>query len=110
MAFSKKLNKRIAVDQPVQSKDPSGGNVTNWTELVSVKAGVKNLSGSERSATRHGGEIAEARTEFTIRYRPGLTAAMRVRYAGAAYNIRHVNNFNEANRWIILTCDTGVTP
>lgn len=105
------LRQRITLQRPVASKGASGGNVTTWVDVPpELWASVKNMGGTELRSTKHGGEVAEARTDITIRYRSGVTAEMRVIYNGSAYNIRHVNNWNEGNRFIILTCDTGVTP
>ena len=102
-------NRRISIESPSQSKDASGGNVTAWGSLTgTIWAAVKNMSGNERRVTTHGGQVSEARTEFTIRYIAGITTKMRISYSGAYYNITHVNNFNEANRWLVITCDTGV--
>jgi len=102
------LNKRITLQSLAQGKDAFGGNTKAWTGVATVWAGVRNLSGNERAATAHGGQVAEARTEFTMRYRAAVTAGMRVSYAGQVYNIKHVNDMNEKHRMLVLTCDTGV--
>jgi SPP1 family predicted phage head-tail adaptor len=110
-----KLSKRITIQSKATGKGASGGVVGSWSIVTwpgvpdgRIWAGVTPLSGNERRSTSHGGEVAEARTEFVIRYRDGITEAMRVSYNGKFYNIRHVKNFNEKNRDLILTCDTGV--
>jgi SPP1 family predicted phage head-tail adaptor len=103
-----RLAKRITLQALAQGKDAYGGNTKAWANVATVWAGVRNLSGNERPATAHGGQMAEARTEFTTRYRAGVTAAMRVSYAGNLYNIKHVNDVNEEHRMLVLTCDTGV--
>ena len=105
---SGKLNKRIVLESLTQSKDAEGGMVDSWTTLTTVWAAVANLSGNERRATAHGGEVAEARTEFTIRYRSGLNEKMRVSYAGKKFNIRHIKDYADRHEYLVLTCDTGV--
>src|SRR3990167_7613878 len=102
------LDKRITIETLTQTKDGEGGMSDAWGSAVSMWAGVKNLSGNERNATAHGGQTAEARTEFTIRYRTGINSTMRVSYGSKRYNIRHINDFNEEHRFLVLTCDTGV--
>lgn len=102
------LNKRITIQSLTQGKDSVGGNTKAWSSVATVWAGVRNLSGNERSATAHGGQVAAARTEFTLRYRAGIAADMRVSYAGRLYDIKHVNDVNEEHRMLVLTCDTGV--
>lgn len=104
-----KLDQRITLQTKTVGKGASGGIVSSWAEFISVWADVRHLSGNERSATNAGGgQVAQARTEFGIRYRPGITAQMRVLYRGAVYNIVHVNNIRGGNERIVLTCDTGV--
>lgn len=102
------LNRRITLESLVQTKDSEGGMVDSWSAVATVWAKVDNLSGNDRRATSHGGQVAEARTEFTIRHRSDLNAKMRVNYSGKKYNIRHLNDFAEAHRFVVLTCDTGV--
>lgn len=104
------LNRRITLEALTQTKDGEGGMVDSWAALASmpVWAKVANLSGNERRATTHGGQLPEARTEFTIRYRAGITSKMRVSYGAKLYNIRHINDFAEEHCFLVLTCDTGL--
>lgn len=101
---------RISIESKAVAKGASGGKTETWTALANtpVWAGKRSLSGNERGATSAGGEVAEARDEFDIRYRDDVTAGMRVVYKGAYYNIRHVKNWMERNESLILTCESGV--
>lgn len=103
-----KLTRRITLQTPTVTKGISGGIVTTWHDTSTPMAAVRHLSGNERQASSAGGQVAEARTEFTIRWRAGVTPQMRVQYDGAVYNIRHVNDFMGRRESLILTCDTGV--
>jgi len=98
-------SKRITLERHQATKDRVGGNVSAWSIVARVWASVRNLSGDERRMTKQGGEEAQERSEFGIVYRRGIDATMRIRYAGATYNVRHVNNVNEANESLVLTCD-----
>lgn len=108
MLMAGKLDQRVTLQTPTVSRDTSGGMTTTWADVATVYAAVRNLSGNERRATSHGGEVAEARTEITIRYRTGVHAQMRCLHRGVSYNIRHINNFMAKNESLILTCDTGL--
>jgi SPP1 family predicted phage head-tail adaptor len=104
-----RLIQRITIEKPTAVTGQSGGTKKTWApHLVDIAAGRRNPSGNERRATSHGGEVAEARVEFEIRYRPGITEQMRVKHKGKFFNIKHVNNVNEENDRLIPTCDTGV--
>lgn len=105
------LNCRVTVEAKSITKGASGGQIETWAPLVAmpVWAAINHLGGTEKRATAAGGgEVAEARTEITLRYRAGITANMRVVHGSTYYNIKHVNNFYERNERLILTCDTGV--
>lgn len=102
------LNRRIAIESLNQTKDSSGGMVDSWTLLSNVWAQIKNLSGNEKKITAYGGQVAEARTEFTIRFINGLTTKHRINYNGKKYNIKHINDWNEEHRFLVVTCDTGL--
>lgn len=104
-----KLNRRITIQQPATTRGGSGGAAVAWADWKKdIWAKVIPLSGNERRVTDHGGEIAEARTEFIIRYRAGVDETMRVLYKGKFYNIKHVKDVNDDHDIIVLTCDTGV--
>jgi SPP1 family predicted phage head-tail adaptor len=104
-----KLDKQVQLQSPTVVPDADGGQVKAWANVGRPRwAGIRHLSGAEKNATAHGGQVAEARTEITMRYRPGVTEQMRILHKGTAYNIRHVNNWLERNEALILTCDSGV--
>lgn len=105
-----KLNERITLQRLLQGQNASGGATHQWQNLaVNLPASRRDHSGTEKPATSSaGGEVATARTEFTIRWMPGVDATMRVLHDGQIHNIRHVNNFAGRRESLILTCDTGV--
>lgn len=103
-----KLNQQITIQQRVTTKDAEGGMVDSWSDFATnIWAAKNNLSGNERASTKQGGQVLDARCEFTIYYTPNVTNAMRILHSGNHYNIRHVNNFLEKNEYLIITCDTG---
>lgn len=106
-----KLTEYIRLQTLQIVKGASGGQQRAWTDLVphELPASRRDYSGAERPATGSaGGEVASARTEFTIRWMPGVDATMRVLHGGQIHNIRHVNNFAGRRESLVLTCETGV--
>lgn len=110
MLEARALNQRVTLQEKTVTKGASGGKVEAWAALAGmpVSAGINHFSGNERRVSSVGGQVAEARTEITIRYRAGITAQMRVLHGAVIYNIRHVNNWQQRNERLVLTCDTGV--
>lgn len=104
-----KLNERITIEQFSVTKDASGGQERGWVVVAKdIAASRRDFSGGEKPATAQaGGEVATARVEFTIHWRPSIAADMRVRHGGELFNIRHINNFAGRRQSLILTCDTG---
>ncbi|KAB2902134.1 MAG: phage head closure protein [Burkholderiaceae bacterium] len=105
-----KLTQRVTLQSVTVGKGASGGVEKQWADIAAgLPAAVRHMSGNERQATAAaGGQVAEARTEITIRWRPGITASMRILYGGSVYNIRHVNDFMARREFLVLTCETGV--
>ncbi len=104
-----RLDKRITIQQNTEIRGTSGGYRADWSDFLGwISASVALFICGTPLATDKGGEISEMRTEFIIRYRPGITEQMRVSYAGKFYNIRHVSDVNESHDMLVLTCDTGV--
>ncbi len=102
------LNQRVRLEAQTATQGSAGGVQKSWVEVATVWAAIRHFNGEERRATATGGgEVATARTEITIRYRPSVTAKMRAIHQGVIYNIVHVNNWMQRNESLVLTCDTG---
>jgi SPP1 family predicted phage head-tail adaptor len=81
-----RLRHRIQIEEPVRVQDPTTGEVmTAWRLLkTSVPAAIEFLSARELMAAQSLHSSITAR--ITIRYRPGLTAQMRIVHKGIIYN------------------------
>lgn len=105
------LKHRIDIQSPVNGVDAHGGNTRTWTDFQKdYPAKRRNLSGTEKRATSAGGgEYAEARVEWELRYLPGLNETMRILHDGKVFNIRAVLDIEERHRTMIVITDTGVS-
>lgn len=74
----------------------------NWTTVATVWAAIADLSGKEYF------QAASVQSEVTsrirIRYRPGITPAMRVFYGSRLFTILSVIDKDERHREIELMC------
>ncbi len=103
------LNRRLTLQRQDVTRGSSGGIEKRWSDIaVNIACAVRELSGNERQSSSAGGKVAVARTEFTIRWRPGVVAQMRALYGGRIYDIQHVSDFKARREFLILTCDTGL--
>jgi len=73
-----KLRHRVRIQHKLTSQDPvTGEQLTDqWVDFASVWASVEDLSARDFIAAQAG--QSEAKSRVVIRYREGITAAMRV--------------------------------
>lgn len=105
-----KFNERITIEHLTVAKGTSGGIQKTWAPFAAnIAASRRDFGGNEKPASAAaGGQVALARTEFTVHWMPGVDDTMRVLHEGAVHNIRHVNNFAGRRQSLVLTCETGV--
>lgn len=84
------LRHRISIDRLDHEQDETTGAMNAiWTEIASaVPASVEPLSGREFIAAAQTGSTVSAR--ITLRHRPDLNHAMRVRHGATVYRIKAV--------------------
>lgn len=101
------LNRKIEIYQLTKTATPTGGFTESWTLFASGWAHVKNMSGTELIRADQLG--ATAYSDFTIRYRGDLNETMKLVYRGTDYQIRHLNNLEEMDKWLVIKAERGVT-
>jgi SPP1 family predicted phage head-tail adaptor len=103
-----KLRHRVSLESVTNTQDPTTGEVTQaWQSVGEVSALIEPLSAREfvQSATNQAQVVAR----ITIRYRTGVTAAMRVVHRGKVYNIAGVLPDKESGReYLTLPVTEGV--
>lgn len=86
---SGELQHRVELQQQSQVQNTTTGEmVTTWVTVARPWAQIVPLSGREFLAS--GAEQSEVRGRIAIRYRGGVTAAMRIVHRGKYYNIHAV--------------------
>lgn len=83
-----KLDRAITLQRKSETVSDSGGVVTAWTDIATVRAEVVQQSASE-FLTGYG--EAEAGTAiFRIRYLADITTADQIMFDGTNYNIKEI--------------------
>jgi SPP1 family predicted phage head-tail adaptor len=92
---------------PSGTQSPSGAwSNQPWTIFAQgLRARIEPTGGSERSGA--GAMIAQATHTVNLRYYPGIMAKMRVHFQGRFFDILNVNNIDERNRELELSCREG---
>lgn len=101
-------NHRITIQRQIDDKDNWGTPLPlAWEDVVVVWADVVHQSGL--SAIRAGAETSTVRASIRIGWRTGITAGMRVLYAGQVYDIEAVLP-GAARQHVDLVCKLVVGP
>lgn len=70
-----RLRHRGRLEQMTETTDQGGGRVEGWATVHNVRCDVEGLGGNEQLRAMSAGVTQPHRV--TMRYRPGVTAAMR---------------------------------
>ena len=101
------LNRKVEIQSLTVTPTDTGGFTQSWSLLATSWAKIKNASGTELIHADQLGAVAFS--DFTIRYRSDLNESMRILYRGTYFQIRHINNIEEADKFLIIKAERGVT-
>lgn len=99
------MRERIALqDKGTPTRDGFGAEVITWETVATVWAKEVPFRGQELLAGAQ--EAGELLTRFAVRYRPGITSAMRItKDAGdRIFDILSVVNVDARNKELLLMC------
>jgi SPP1 family predicted phage head-tail adaptor len=100
------LNRKVSIYRLVLTQTSTGSS-KSWVKVADVWAKIKNMSGTELV---HADQLgATAFSDFTIRYRAGMVETMKLVYRDTDYQIRYINNVDEADMWLIIKAERGVS-
>lgn len=100
------LDQRIVIQAESRTADAYGGAALAWTDLATVWAKARPVSGRERLA---GGAVsAPALYRFTIRRRSDVTEGMRVMWNSRAFNVRFIGDAGVRDGFMSLEAEAGV--
>lgn len=93
-----KLKHRILFQENVVEVGANGFEENCWTNIKEVWGSVSNLQGKEyyQAASVQ----KENTVKFLIRYTPGISQEMRIKFNDCFYDIISINNLNYVNRYI----------
>ena len=96
------LDQRVTLEQLVEGEDAAGQPFEDWTPVFDAWAAVAPLRGREVIRADAVANITDVLVK--LRYRPGVTNAMRIRHGDDVYDIASVANIKSANREVELLC------
>jgi SPP1 family predicted phage head-tail adaptor len=97
------LRHRIQLVQPTLVQDKSGGvEEDQATIFATVWAQIEALTGRELYAAQQ--RVSQVSHQITLRYMPGITATLNVRFNNREFQILSVENPDERTKMLILLC------
>lgn len=97
------LNNLVTIQQLTAGQDEIGQPVTTWTNLATVWADIRNLSGSE--SIKADADSSIVKSSIRIRRRTDVTAAMRVQFGSINYEIKAVLPDEQNKDRVDLVCE-----
>lgn len=82
------LNYRITLQQPAAGSDELGQPLTGWTDVATLWADIRHLSGLQ--AIKADANVSTVRASIRIRKRAGVDAGMRAVHGSTVYDVRAV--------------------
>lgn len=107
-----KLQQRITIQRRSSTLDAYGQEINSWSDIGTVWAEVKPLSGREKMRTNAMVVESQISHQVTVRYStlflPSTTAdAWRILFGARIFNITASWNVDEADKTIIFDCTEG---
>ncbi len=96
------LRHRVTIQQKSVTQDTYGAAVETWTALAMVWASVEPLQGKEYFSSQQ--MVAQVDHRIRIRYRAGITPAMRLVWGSRTFDIQAVIEPETRQRELQLMC------
>lgn len=98
-----RLRHQVTIQTPIETKNDFGELVVTWSNIsTGVWVGIEPLRGREFFASKQ--TNAEIETRVVMRYRPDMTAKMRILHGENEYYVDTIINVEERNRELQLMC------
>jgi SPP1 family predicted phage head-tail adaptor len=99
-----KLSRRVTIQQQSTTQDAYGQPVQTWTDVATVWAEIKDLSGREFLAAAAGQSATTSK--IRVRFMDGILSSMRIVDGADIYNIKVV--LREGKTSLLLMCEKGL--
>jgi len=98
------LDQRITLQTATIGKDAVGGPVETWADTVTVWAKVRPVTAKQINQAQQ--VSADVRKAVTIRWRAGITSAMRIKFSdGTTAKIHWTEDYGPREAKLVLVCE-----
>lgn len=104
-----RLRHRLTLQQEIKTADGAGGYVRSWQNVADLWAEIDSANGKSYGHEKlYAGQVqAEISHKVMIRYRSGISTAMRLLFGNRVFNIRSIRNVQENNDVLELLVEEG---
>lgn len=104
MIHAGELTKRITIQVNNSTQNDFGEHVPSWIDLATVWAKIEITKSRNENVEKSKENITKqiSTYNFTIRYRTDITRYMRIKYNDLYFEIKNIENVNQANEELIL--------
>ena len=111
-----RLRHLLTLQHEVQTSDSAGGYSKSWADVASLWAEIVVMGGTSSVLSKLSGKkylfAGQIESEIThrilLRYRDGVTSAMRLVFENRVFNIRYVVDSDETRNTLELLVQEGV--
>lgn len=107
--LASRLKRRIIIEQPIEEFDEHGGLTTSYRQFAAVAAEINPIYGIDILGAEYWQFMQLTNRDIfmiTIRYLPGLTTKMRVKFKSRSFDIKRlINPFEENQLWKIIAIE-----
>ena len=100
------LNKRITIQAKTITRDSFGGETIIYTDLDTIWANIKTVSGKEYYLANQ--INSEVEFEITVRYRTDINTTRRIKYSDTTgdryFDIKSTLDKDMRRQWLTLMC------
>lgn len=96
------LRHRIEILKTGTARNDFGEIISTDTVVATVSASITGMSGKEYSDTEAGQTVTQMTHRIYMRYLPGITPDMRIRFEGRVFEILHVSNYKELDKTLYV--------
>lgn len=96
------LRRRVTVQQPVVTANALGEPIQTWSDVVKTWASIEPTRGQEAMLAMQVNAVSLY--TITLRYYPDITPQMRLLYGERQFQIQNIQNVDERNRVLMLSC------
>lgn len=107
MSILSQLREQVRIERPDASADGQGGQTISWRDVATLYAKVEPLQSVVQEALFADQQLAREAYRITLRYRPDISADMRLFWRGKLLNIASIYDDHQTRDVLYIVAYRG---